>query len=263
MPEPDITELVRRNREAILPAAAHCGATNVRLIGSVARGEARAESDIDFFVTWRRAKGEGGEGAKAKAKGEGRRGQPDTTSWSIWSRWQSALPPWRIPRSRAHRPNKTPQAGVSFGWRWGEGGFQGVRKGVRGRVRQGARSGRSSLSIAGHRLLARTGRRGRPTGVACRTGGVGGDAATAAVAPTWTVQSERRNSRHRLNSSPGGGGSDGGSGKGRGALQIVVRLAGWPADEPEETNKCGNRRRCQSCLPLWSNSPTGRFRLFE
>jgi uncharacterized protein len=52
---PDLTihELVRSNREAITHLAERHGATDVRLIGSVARGEARADSDVDLLVTWR------------------------------------------------------------------------------------------------------------------------------------------------------------------------------------------------------------------
>ena len=37
-------------REAIAAAAAACGASNVRLFGSVARGEDREDSDVDFLV---------------------------------------------------------------------------------------------------------------------------------------------------------------------------------------------------------------------
>jgi uncharacterized protein len=37
-------------REAIVAAAARCGASDVRLFGSVARGEERADSDVDFIV---------------------------------------------------------------------------------------------------------------------------------------------------------------------------------------------------------------------
>lgn len=37
-------------REAIVAAAARCGASDVRLFGSVARGEERGDSDIDFMV---------------------------------------------------------------------------------------------------------------------------------------------------------------------------------------------------------------------
>ena len=44
---------IRENREAILRIAAKHGAIRIRLIGSVARGEARAGSDIDLLVTWR------------------------------------------------------------------------------------------------------------------------------------------------------------------------------------------------------------------
>jgi len=36
----------------ILRVAAKHGATQVRLIGSVARGEARPDSDVDLLVTW-------------------------------------------------------------------------------------------------------------------------------------------------------------------------------------------------------------------
>ena len=49
----DIEKTIRNNRVAILRTAAAHGATQVRLIGSVARGEARPDSDIDFLVTWR------------------------------------------------------------------------------------------------------------------------------------------------------------------------------------------------------------------
>jgi predicted nucleotidyltransferase len=43
---------IREKREAIVRIAARHGATEVRLIGSVARGEARPDSDVDLLVTW-------------------------------------------------------------------------------------------------------------------------------------------------------------------------------------------------------------------
>lgn len=42
--------MIRRRRGEILAAAARHGATNVRIYGSVARGEARPASDIDVLV---------------------------------------------------------------------------------------------------------------------------------------------------------------------------------------------------------------------
>jgi uncharacterized protein len=48
---PTLDEL-RLHREAILAVAAQYGASNVRVIGSVARGQATSSSDIDFFVTF-------------------------------------------------------------------------------------------------------------------------------------------------------------------------------------------------------------------
>ena len=46
----DLLESIRRLRSEILSAAERRGARNVRLFGSVVRGEARADSDIDFLV---------------------------------------------------------------------------------------------------------------------------------------------------------------------------------------------------------------------
>jgi predicted nucleotidyltransferase len=48
-----IGETLRDKRDAILRTAARHGATRVRLIGSIARGDARPDSDIDLLVTWR------------------------------------------------------------------------------------------------------------------------------------------------------------------------------------------------------------------
>ena len=45
-----IDELVKAKREAILEIAARHGARNVRLFGSVARGDADEQSDVDFLV---------------------------------------------------------------------------------------------------------------------------------------------------------------------------------------------------------------------
>ena len=45
-----ITDLLNINRAEILRLAHERGAHNVRVFGSVARGEARPESDIDFLV---------------------------------------------------------------------------------------------------------------------------------------------------------------------------------------------------------------------
>lgn len=45
-----IEELLQTNRHEILRLAAKHGARNVRIFGSVARGEASETSDIDFLV---------------------------------------------------------------------------------------------------------------------------------------------------------------------------------------------------------------------
>lgn len=45
-----IDEFLQGKREEILRLAAKHGARNVRIFGSVARGEAGPESDIDFLV---------------------------------------------------------------------------------------------------------------------------------------------------------------------------------------------------------------------
>jgi predicted nucleotidyltransferase len=44
--------LLRERRAEILRLAAQHGAHNVRVFGSVARGDARPESDIDLLVEW-------------------------------------------------------------------------------------------------------------------------------------------------------------------------------------------------------------------
>ncbi|MBI4776818.1 MAG: nucleotidyltransferase family protein [Deltaproteobacteria bacterium] len=46
----DAHELLKKHRREILQAAARHGAQNVRVFGSVARGEADSLSDIDFLV---------------------------------------------------------------------------------------------------------------------------------------------------------------------------------------------------------------------
>jgi predicted nucleotidyltransferase len=48
-----IAEVIREKHEEIIRIAAEHGATQVRLIGSVARGDARPDSDVDLLVTWR------------------------------------------------------------------------------------------------------------------------------------------------------------------------------------------------------------------
>jgi len=45
-----VNELLKEKREAILQVAARHGARNVRVFGSVARGEADEQSDIDFLA---------------------------------------------------------------------------------------------------------------------------------------------------------------------------------------------------------------------
>ena len=46
------SDLIAQKREDILRIAAKYGVTELRLIGSVARGEARPDSDIDLLVKW-------------------------------------------------------------------------------------------------------------------------------------------------------------------------------------------------------------------
>ena len=49
-------ELLKNQREAILGLADRYGAERVRVFGSLARGQATSESDIDFLVAFRRGK---------------------------------------------------------------------------------------------------------------------------------------------------------------------------------------------------------------
>lgn len=49
VPPPGLEEL-RGRREEILAVAARHGASNIRVFGSVARGEAEADSDLDLIV---------------------------------------------------------------------------------------------------------------------------------------------------------------------------------------------------------------------
>lgn len=46
----NLKQLLQEKRSAIFALAEHYGAYNIRLFGSVARGEATASSDIDFLV---------------------------------------------------------------------------------------------------------------------------------------------------------------------------------------------------------------------
>jgi len=47
-----ILEAIREKREEILRLAAKHGASEVRVFGSVVRGEADSDSDVDFLVTF-------------------------------------------------------------------------------------------------------------------------------------------------------------------------------------------------------------------
>lgn len=46
-------EQLRDKREALIALAERCQAENIRVFGSVARGEANAESDLDLLVHFR------------------------------------------------------------------------------------------------------------------------------------------------------------------------------------------------------------------
>ncbi len=46
----DVSKLVKKNREKILEIATKNGAYNVRIFGSVARGDTNEKSDIDFLI---------------------------------------------------------------------------------------------------------------------------------------------------------------------------------------------------------------------
>lgn len=45
-----ISEIIATRRDAILTTAARHGVTKIRVFGSVARGDARNDSDVDFLV---------------------------------------------------------------------------------------------------------------------------------------------------------------------------------------------------------------------
>jgi predicted nucleotidyltransferase len=47
----ELRSLLQTHRDAILALAAHYGASNVRVFGSIARGETHAASDVDVLVT--------------------------------------------------------------------------------------------------------------------------------------------------------------------------------------------------------------------
>lgn len=50
IPHLGVTEVLGDKREAILKLAAQYGVTQVQVFGSVARGEAKPDSDVDFLI---------------------------------------------------------------------------------------------------------------------------------------------------------------------------------------------------------------------
>ncbi|MCC6800898.1 MAG: hypothetical protein DCC55_35645 [Chloroflexi bacterium] len=46
-----IDEVIGDKRQAVIDLAAKHGASNVRVVGSVARGQARPDSDVDLLMT--------------------------------------------------------------------------------------------------------------------------------------------------------------------------------------------------------------------
>jgi predicted nucleotidyltransferase len=48
---------IRRHKTEIIAIATKCNAENIRLFGSVARGEARVDSDVDFLVHMKHGSG--------------------------------------------------------------------------------------------------------------------------------------------------------------------------------------------------------------
>ena len=46
----NIADLIREKRQAILEIAERHGAKNIRVFGSVARGESTEKSDVDFLI---------------------------------------------------------------------------------------------------------------------------------------------------------------------------------------------------------------------
>ena len=51
--QPPTLEVLRARRDEILALAEHYGAYNVRVFGSVARGDTRPDSDVDLLVSFR------------------------------------------------------------------------------------------------------------------------------------------------------------------------------------------------------------------
>jgi uncharacterized protein len=49
-PNNELAALVRAHRDNILALAAQYGASNVRIFGSLARGEANSDSDVDLLI---------------------------------------------------------------------------------------------------------------------------------------------------------------------------------------------------------------------
>ncbi|MBX3083554.1 MAG: nucleotidyltransferase family protein [Anaerolineae bacterium] len=62
-----IHDIIGNKRDQILQLASHYGAYNVRIFGSVARGEAQPDSDVDFLVQFR----------------------PESTIWDMVGLWQA------------------------------------------------------------------------------------------------------------------------------------------------------------------------------
>jgi len=85
-----------RDAEGLRPSAEMTEITACRLLLTyllrpVATGQPMTDKAFDEVVE---------EVKKHKAKG--RRGQPDTSGWRYWPRWQSALPPWRFSMISEH-----------------------------------------------------------------------------------------------------------------------------------------------------------------